>query len=244
MNSPNSQARVAGMLYLIIVITGYFSLMYVPGKLIVHGDTAATIHNVLEFESLFRANILVGIVASIVFLFLALSLYRLLKEVSQSLAAIMVILVLVQVPITFAGVLNQTATLELAHGADYLSAFSAPQREALAMLFIKLDSRLTITSELLWGLWLLPLGLLVYRSSFLPRLLGLWLGANGIAYVATCFIGILSPQYLEITNKITFPILLGEVAFMLWLLIMGAKTPRTILPNVKSGTNSSDLIRQ
>ena len=224
MNSKKKMARVSGLLYLIIVLTGIFSLMYVPGKLIVHGDASATAKNILASQLLFRANILNSLVSPTVFLFLALALYLLLKEVNHLLSVLMVILVMIQIPIAFIDVLNQLAALELVRGADFLSVFSNGQREVLALLFLRINDQGTIASELFWGLWLFPLGLLVYRSGFLPKFLGAWLIINGFAYVATCFVGLLLPQYLGVTNKIAFPLLLGEVAFMLWLLVMGAKT--------------------
>jgi uncharacterized membrane protein len=135
----------------------------------------------------------------------------------------MVILVLVQVPITFLNALNEIATLTLLRGADLLSVFEKPQREALAMLFFNLHNQGILVSEIFWGLWLIPLGLLVFRSGFLPRFLGVWLVINGFAYMTISLTGLLLPQYLKMVTNFAFPALLGEMAIMLWLLIMGAK---------------------
>src|SRR2546427_7210889 len=107
----------------------------------------------------------------------------------------------------------------LVRGADFLSVFERPQRDALAMLFLRLHRQEIVAAEILWGLWLFPLAILVYRSRFL----GVWLIINGFAYLALSFTGLLLPQYEHMLSNITFPAILGEMAIMLWLLIKGAK---------------------
>ena len=126
-------------------------------------------------------------------------------------------------PIYFLNTLNDAATLLLVRGGDFLSAFEKPQREALAMLFLRLHHHGVVANEIFWGLWLFPFGVLVYRSRFLPRILGVWLIVNGFAYLAVSFTGLLSPQYEDMVFKIAFPALVGEMAIMLWLVIKGAK---------------------
>ncbi len=223
MSTTPKTARIVGLLYLLMIPTGVFSLIYVPSKLMVRGDAAATAANILAAQSLFSFHIVNSLVASILFLMVALALYQLLKEVNQPQAALMVILVLVQVPVGIHDAMNQISAFELLRGEGLGSAFDKPQREALAMLFLDLNNHAIFPIELFWGLWLFPFGLLVFRSGFLPRFLGLWLIINGFAYVIISFTGMLWPQYLEIVNKITFPALFAEAAFPLWLLIMGAK---------------------
>jgi hypothetical protein len=122
-------------------------------------------------------------------------------------------------------VLNDAAALMLARGADFLSAFEKPQRDALAVLFLHLHHQEVVAAEIFWGLWLFPLGVLAYRSRFLPRFLGVWLVINGFAYLAMSFTGLLLPQYEDMVSNITFPAQLGELAFMLWLVIKGAAPP-------------------
>ena len=216
-------ARVAGLLYLFITITGVFNLIYVPGRLLVRGNAAATAANLLAHESLFRIDLLVSVASSVGYVFLALALYRLLAGVDQRHAVTMVVLVLVQLPQSFVSELTHLAALLLVRGADFLAVFDRPQREALAMLFLRLDDQGTIVSQAFWGLWLFPLGLLVWRSGFLPRVLGGWLIANGFAYLATSVTGLLWPAQLALVSKVTFPVLLGEVAFMLWLVAFGVR---------------------
>jgi hypothetical protein len=229
MNSTKRTARVAGGLYLLVGITGFCNLMYVPGRIFVRGNATATASNILAHESLFRLGAVSNLIASTVFIFLALVLYRLLKGVNQHHASLMAILVFVQVPLAFLNELNQFAALALVRGADFLSVFDKPQRDALAMLFLNLHSQGIIVSQVFWGLWLLPFGVLVFRSGFLPRVLGLWLMINCFAYLAMSFSGLLLPQYYDMVFRIAFPALLGEMAIMLWLLIMGAK-PQPVQP--------------
>jgi hypothetical protein len=172
---------------------------------------------------LFQSYIIVGLVSELFFIATVLALYRLLKDVNRDLATIMVILVLIDAPLAFMSVANQIATLAFVRGADILSVFDTPQRNALATLFITIEKSGVFVSEIFWGLWLLPLAMLVYRSGFIPRFLGIWLFINGVAYVIVSFTGILLPQYLAIANRITLPVLFGELALMLWLLIKGVK---------------------
>ena len=222
MSSLNKNARIAGLLYLVCVITGPFVLLYVPGKLFVP-DATVTVNNILTHESLFRAYIVVGLVSEMAFIATVLTLYRLLKDVNRELATMMVILILIDAPLAFLSIMNQIATLTFVRGADFLAVFDQPQRDALATLLINIDKQAVLVDEIFWGLWLLPLGMLVYRSGFLSRFIGVWLLINGVAYIILSFTGLLLPQILGIVNKITFPALFGEVALMLWLLINGAK---------------------
>src|SRR6266853_1200343 len=137
----------------------------------------------------------------------------------------MVILIVVSIPIAFLNELNSIAALALVRGADFLSIVDKPQRDTLAMLFLKLHGQGFVVSELFWGLWLFPLGLLVYRSRFLPRFLGVWLAFAGFAWVILSLTGLLLPQYQDKVDTFTQPAVFGELAFMFWLLIKGAKPP-------------------
>jgi hypothetical protein len=192
----------------------------------VRGDATATANNIAAHEALFRFGIASDLLAATLTLFVTLALYRLLKEVDRNLATLMVILGgLMVVPIYFINTVNDAGALLFARGADFLSVFDQPQRNALAMLFLRLHHQGVVANEVFWGLWLFPFGVLVYRSRFLPRVLGVWLIINGFAYLAISFTAVLMPQYEAMVSKIAFPAMLGEVAIMLWLLIRGAKVP-------------------
>ena len=223
MHPMQRRARVAGVLYLLAVLTGPFVLLYVPGRLFVPGDPGTTASNILAHQTLFQAHIIVGLMSELIFLAVVFALYRLLKGVDADLAALMVILILLDAPLAFLGVANEVATLHFLRGGEFLAAFSKPQRDALALLLINVDQLATPISEIFWGLWLLPLGLLVYRSKLLPRFLGAWLFLNGLAYLVLSATGLLVPQRAGLVSTIFTPVFLGEVALMLWLLVAGVR---------------------
>jgi Domain of unknown function (DUF4386) len=225
MSSTKNPGRFAGLLYLLTSIVGFFAMGYVPGKLIVHGNASATANNIAASETLFRLGIAGELIGMAGFIFVALALYDLLKEVNRRHASLMVTLIVVSIPIAFLNELNSIAALVLVRGADFLSIFEKPQRDALAMLFLNLHHYGFVLAEIFWGLWLFPLGLLVYRSRFLPRFLGVWLALAGFAWVILSLTGVLLPQYLDKVDTISQPALFGEVALMLWLVIKGARPP-------------------
>lgn len=201
--------------------------MYAPGKLFVPGDASAMASNILAHQSLFRAYIVVGLSSGLLFIAAVLALYQLLKGVGPQLAVLMVLVVLLAAPLGFASAANDVAALTFLRGADFLTAFDPAQRNALAILMLKWSGQGVLVSEMFWGLWLFPLGLLVYRSRFLPRLLGIWLIINGVAYIMLSATGLLWPEHLKMASTMATPILLGEVVFTFWLLIFGARTPAT-----------------
>jgi hypothetical protein len=223
MSSARNPGRFAGLLYVIISIVGFFAIGYVPGHVIVHGDAAATANNIATHEMLFRLGIAGELVAQAGFIFVALALYDLFKGVNRRQASLMVILIVVSIPIAFLNELNSFAALVLAHGADFLSIFEKTQRESLTMLFLNLHGRGFVVCEIFWGLWLLPLALLVYKSRFLPRFLGVWLALAGFAWVILSLISTVLPQYQGRVNTYLQPAIIGEIVFMMWLLIKGAK---------------------
>src|SRR6266852_297402 len=225
MNSTKNPGRFAGLLYVVFSIPGFFAMVYVPSKLIVHGNAAATANNIAANETLFRLGIAAQLIGMAGFIFVALALYDLLKGVNRRHASLMVTLIVVSIPIAFLNELNSIATLVLVRGADFLSIFEKPPREALAMLFLRLHGQGFVFAEIFWGLWLFPLALLVYRSRFLPRFLGVCLALAGFAWVILSLTGVLLPQYQEQVDTYTQPAVFGELAFMLWLLIKGAKPP-------------------
>jgi hypothetical protein len=225
MSFIKNPGRFAGLLYVVTSIVGFFAMGYVPGKVIVHGNAAATASNISAHETLFRLGIAGGLIGQAGFIFVALALYDLLKGVSRRQASLMVTLIVVSVPIAFVNELNSIAAVFLVRGGDFLSVLEKPQREALAMLFLKLHGQRFVLAEMFWGLWLFPLGLLVYKSRFLPRFLGVWLGLAGVAWVILSLTGILLPEYQDKVDKYLQPAIIGEIVFMLWLLIMGGKPP-------------------
>jgi hypothetical protein len=223
MSLITNPGRVAGLLYVVTSILGFFAMGYVPGKLIVHGNAAATAGNIAASETLFRLGIAAQLVGMVGFIFVALALYDLLKGVNKRHASLMLGLIVVSIPISVLNEVNAIAALVLARGADFVSIFDKPQREALVMLFLNLHHHGIVVAEIFWGLWLFPLGLLVYRSRFLPRFLGVWLALAGVGWVMLSLTGIALPQYLDKVDTYNQPAVFGEIVFMFWLLIVGAK---------------------
>jgi|ERR1043166_536260 hypothetical protein len=231
MHPLKKAARIAGAIYLSMIITGPFALIYVPSKLIVRGNAAATADNILAHETMFRLAILADLIGSVIFICLGIALYKLLSGVNKTWAGLMVALVLVSAAVGFVNTLNDIAALILFRGADFLAVFDKPQRDALGMLFIHLHTQGIFIDEMFWGLWLFPFGLLVFRSGFLPRFIGFWLMINCFGYVALSITALFFPTYYGAAFKMAQPVLFGELAIMLWLLIKGAKVPTsTVAP--------------
>src|SRR3984893_12902266 len=223
----SKNARVAGLIYLVGSLVAVVRLIYIPDTLIVSDNATATVNNITTHELLFRFGILSQLVTGALWIFVTLALYRLFKAVNQGLAVLMVILgSLMVTPIFFMNSVNDAAALLFARGGDFLSTFDKPQRDAYAMLFLRLHHYGDLANEIFWGLWLLPFGLLVYKSRFLPRVLGAWLMIACFAYLALSVSGFLFPAYEDKVINYTEPVLLAEVAIMLWLIIMGAKEER------------------
>jgi hypothetical protein len=223
MNSTKQAARIAGVLYLVNGVTGFFGIIYVPSKLIVSGDAAATANNILASQMLFRLGIVSELICAVEFIYLLWVLYRLFSGVNKTHAALMVIWGLAFVPLMAVNVLSEIAALMLLRGADFLSVFDQPRREALAMLFLDLH-RYGYVVGCIFGPWLFHFGILIYRSGFLPRILGIFLIAAGFGYLADSITPLLLPSYANVVDRFaSIPLTLGEPAIILWFLIMGAK---------------------
>jgi hypothetical protein len=223
MHPTDKAARIAGAVYLSMIFTAPFTLLYVPGKLVVRGDATATANNILAHETMFRLSIVGDLVTSVIFICLGIALYRLLSSVNKTWAMMMLAFVLVSAAVGFLDTLNNMAALILFRGGHFLAVFDKAQLNALGYLFIRLHDQGIFMNELFWGLWLFPFGLLVYRSGFLPRFIGVWLMINCFGYVALSIIALFAPNYYAAAFKWAQPILFGELAIMLWLLIKGAK---------------------
>ncbi len=224
MTSTRNPGRVAGLWYLLLTVLGPLRLMYIPSKLFVRGNAAATANNIAAHQLLFRLGIVADLICAVILIFLVLAFYRLFKGLDQNLAVLVVILGgVMPALLDFVGVVSDAGALMMVRGDAFLSVFDTPQRDALALLFLRLRDQQNTAAEILWGLWLLPLALLVYRSRFLPRFLGVWLMINGVAYVLISLTGELLPQYQGRVFTYSQPALVGELAIMLWLVIKGAK---------------------
>jgi hypothetical protein len=217
MNSPQKTARVAVFVFLIIFCLGMSAELFIRPDIIVPGDAATTVNNIMASESLFRLSLVSDLVRQIFMMLLVLVLYKLLKPVNKNIASLMIIFALVGTPITLLNELNHFAALLLASGAGYLTAFEADQLHALVMFFLDLREYGTFIPQVFS--WLLLLGYLVFKSGFLPRILGILLMIGGLCYPIQAVLFFLFPNFdAMILGLFAF---IGEFLFYLWLLIKG-----------------------
>src|SRR5260221_8918041 len=225
-NSDKKIARIAGALYFVLILGGIFYLRYVPSKLIVWDSPSATVRNIIASEILFRLSILVGLFGQTLFLFLPMVLYKLLSPVNKTHAILMVTLAAVSVPISLVNLLNKFAILTLVSKANYLSAFEPEQLNAQVMFYLDSYYSGIQIASIFWGLWLFPFGYLVFKSGFLPKIIGILLMFGCFGYLINFVGNFLFPTYGEtlLSSVITKPGSFGELGICLWLLIMGVKT--------------------
>ena len=159
-----------------------------------------------------------------------LALYRLFKAVNEKYAVLMVIFSLLGLPIVFVNVLNEIAAIVLVSGADFLSVFEKHQLGALAYLFLRLHGQGISVAAIFWGLWLFPFGILIIRSGFIPRFLGVLLFIAGFAYLADSFTTLVLTRYAPFVGKFAMILMAAELPIMFWLLIWGAKTRASDAP--------------
>ncbi|MBI9046059.1 MAG: DUF4386 domain-containing protein [Anaerolineaceae bacterium] len=224
MNSNKTIARTAGVLYFFVILFGMFAELYVNLKLIEPGDAVATSSNIMASELLFRIGFLSGIFHHTCFLLLVLVLYKLLKSVNKNHALLMLILGLSSVPIMMLNMLNQFAVLLLLSGADYLTVFNIDQLQALALLFLNFQSHGYYLAGMFSGLFLLPLGYLVIKSGFIPRIFGILLVIGCFGYLIELFVFFVFPSYEMIAYLGIAAAIIAEISFCSWLLVKGVMT--------------------
>ncbi|ELR71527.1 hypothetical protein C900_02590 [Fulvivirga imtechensis AK7] len=234
--SLKKTARLAGVLYLISAVFAPFSLIYVPSKIIVSGDSTATAERMLANEMLFRTSIALSILSIILFLFVALVQYKLFEGVNRNLASVMALLVIIQVPVGFVIDILGITSLIIFKG-EIMNDMVSGERHSIAMLLLKMSSNGNFILMTLWGLWLIPFGQLVFRSGFIPRIIGIYLIVNGITYIITSYTFILFPEYKILIDRYSFPLLLGEPVIMLWFLIVGVRIKKQTNPAIELKTN-------
>jgi len=221
--SQRKAVTVLRILYPIWFVIGLFSIMYVPSTLIVSGDATATANNIMDNELLFRMGIAGSLIVQLIQILVVLVLYKLLKPVNKNYAVLMVVFALVGIPISMLNTLNRVAALVLLNGADFLEVFGVDQLHALVMLFLNLNEQGVMIAQLFWGLWLFPLGYLVYKSGYFPRILGVLLMIGCFGYLLDSFSNFLFNE--EIILPVSILLTSGEILFMGWLLIKGANLP-------------------
>ena len=217
MHSINKTARIAGFLYLLLAPLGFFGGMYIP-SLVVPGDAAATGNNILNHVWLYRLSIISALTVPIVNILLVLQLYKLLKPVNKSNAVLMVVFIVAVAPIAMFNEISHFAVLLLLNHTDYLKAFSIDQLYSQVMFFLDLNHYGLFIVSIFWGLWLFPLGYLIFKSGFLPKAIGILMVIAGFGYVIDSAILFLLPNLNMTISQFTF---IGELALLLWLLFKG-----------------------
>jgi len=222
-NSDNKTARFAGLLYLILVISGIVNLLYIPSQLIVRENASITFENIKNSELLFRYGIVSGIITFLTFIILPIVLYKLLNKVNKTQATLMVIFALISVPISFVNILNKFSILTLISEKAYLQEMNITELQTQVMLHLDYYNNGNQIAQIFWGLWLLPFGYLVYKSGFLPKILGVFLMLGCFGYLIEFFAHFLIPDYNHsmVQTVVGIPSPIGEIGICLWLLIMG-----------------------
>lgn len=222
MNHIKNQSRRAAILYFLNALPAPFALLYVPSVLVVRGDALATANNVRDSETLLRFGIAGELFCSTVVIFAVLAFYSLFKAVSAQHARAMLILMLISVPISYLNVLNDLAAIIFARGPEFLSSFAQPQRDALVLFFLRLHNQGFVLAQIFWGLWLFPFGILIWRSGFIPRVIGVFAIIACCGYVIASGASLLLPAYAGVIAQYAMILQAGELAFI-WMLIWGAK---------------------
>lgn len=223
-----AQARFAGLLYLVVVATGIFSLGYVPSQVNVAGDWPATIANIVAHESLFRFGIAAFLVKQVAFLLLPLVLYRVLGDAGRGAAVAMVAFAVASVPLALVALAHKLDALSLLTDPDLAKAIAPAQLQALTIQSLDAYGNALVATRMFWGLWLLPFGYLVVKSARMPKLLGVLLMLGCIGYLVDVFGALLVPAYPGslVAKYAMLPASVGEIGACLWLLLMGVRDPR------------------
>lgn len=227
--SLKRRARLAGLLYFLSTVTGGFGLFYVRSKVIVTGDAGATAANIAASEFLFRVAIVSNLFAQVLLFFFGLTLYRLFRQANKALARVFLASVMMTVAIAVVNALNNFGALLVLSGADYLKAFTPEQLNVMAMIFLRLNNSAgQALLEIFWTPLYFSFGLLIIRSGFLPKILGVLLMLMGVGFAINVFTKFLIPQFYPAAfTQLAMSLgALGGIPTILWLLIMGAKERR------------------
>ena len=216
-------AKLAGGIYLALLITGIYAHVYIPKQIFVRGDIEATRNNILSNEFLFRSCVVAGMVEAILLLFLAFTLYSLFKQVNKSISRVMVATAILQIPVAIILASLKLTALTIVKG-EGLNTFPAEQLPQLGMVFLDTVMLGSVTTELFTGIWLASFGLLAYRSRFIPILFGMMVIAAGGSYMIDSLITILFPGGEGFTRIIAYIASgIAQISIMLWFLIKGLK---------------------
>ena len=225
MNSLKRTARISGLLYLVLAITGFYAMMYVPQHVFNGNPTAEAL---LEKEFLFRTGIMAGLVCQTCFIFLALQLYKLFADVNKQIALTLLILVTAAVPISFLVIFNQLHALALLK-EEFMLLADPVQLHISTLSFLKMCDYGNLVLGIFWGLWLIPFGMLAVQSDYMPKLFGYFLIAGGLSYIIDACAFVLQPSLHEYTTLlVSFCGAIAELSVLFWLIIKGVREPKRL----------------
>jgi hypothetical protein len=224
-SSPKRLARIAGVFYLLVGIFGGFSEGFVDPKMYIAGNAAATAGNVLANLGLVRMGVVSHLLDATFFVFTALALYILLRDVHKSMARAMLVLVALAAGIISLNAAFQFEALRVAADSSYTAAFGTAGSNALVLLLLDTQHYGTLTAQVFFGLWLVPLGYLAYKSRLFPKWLGVLLIVGGICYLVDLFAAFLAPGFDQMIRAfILIPSAIAEILMVLYLLVVGVMT--------------------
>lgn len=231
MNSNKRLARSAGVLYLIVAIFGGFAHLFVRESVYVPGDAAATAQSVLANSGLVRVGVVADLVQATVFVFLGMTLYLLLKHVNTNAASAMVILVAIATTVICLNMVFQFAAVLVATDVSYVTAFGRAGSDALVQLLLDIQHFGYLIAQIFFGLWLVPLGYLAYKSGMFPRALGGLLVVGGVSYLVDMLALFLTPEFgLTISAFVVIPPAIAELWMVAYLLVKGVRAERKDVP--------------
>jgi hypothetical protein len=223
LTKPNQKTiRLAGLFFLGMVVSGVFTEIFVRQKLIVPGNSATTATNILSHPLLYRMGISSDILMALFYLFTALALYCLLESVSKKLASVMVVFASMGSVLLLIGVLFEAVPLYLLQSQSYLNVISLVERQAFSLFFIELYGHGYIIGQLFFALWVLPLGILIRGSQFIPKIFGTLFVVETVFALLAVFVHFLIPSTM-VENLLMVPGVIAEFSFMFWLLFQGFK---------------------
>jgi hypothetical protein len=224
--TPRLKARIAGTFYLITIIMGVFAEVFVRGALVVRDDAAATATNILAHEPLYRFGLAADLIMLACYIAVTLLFYGLFKPVGRSLSLLAAFFSLVGIAVLAVNSLNHLAPLVFLGDAHYLSAFETTQLQTLALMSLRMHARGYSIAGVFFGLYMLLLGHLIFRSGFLPRILGVLMAVGGLSYLTNSFAIFLLPTLVARLPDMGMLGGIAELALSLWLMALGVNVPK------------------
>lgn len=212
MKQLHNTVTLLRILYPTWAVVGMFSLMYVPSKIMAPGNAAATAQNIINQEFLFRSGIIGSLLTQLIFIFAALYLYKLFVQAGKEASLLMLVLALTSVPIAMLNEVNSVAAMLQTSNPEQM------------MFFLELNKHGVIIAAIFWGLWLFPLGYLIWKSGYFPKAVGVAVLLGGLGYTVGSVLKLLVPEQKTLIAPFEF-MTFGEIVWMLWLAVRGVRFP-------------------